>query len=149
MTKLSKFRALPAKEKKLLLLAALCLPLLGLGLRWIGFRRIQAWLRSRPLAGRLRHALPEVAALARLVNAAANNLPGRHTCLARSLLLQFMLRRDGVDCQLMIGVRMLGDRFDAHAWIECSGVPISDEPGNVSRYSPFDGPLAARSFVSP
>lgn len=110
---------------------------------------MQAWLLSRPLAGPLRRALLDTAALARLVNAAANNLPGHHTCLARSLLLQSMLRRGGVDCQLMIGVRMLGDRLDAHAWIECSNVPINDEAGIASRYSAFDGPLAARSFVGP
>jgi hypothetical protein len=148
LMKLKKFCALPPVERRLLLLALLCLSVLRLSLWWMGFRRLQAWLIRRPAPRPSRDGLPDAATLARLVDAAANNLPGHHTCLARSLLLQFMLRRSGIDCQLMIGVRKLDDHLDAHAWIECSGVPVNDQAGVASGYSAFDGPLAARSFVS-
>jgi hypothetical protein len=148
LMKLKKFCALPPAERKLLLQALLCLPLLSLALWSMGFRRLQAWLLRRPASHPSGDCSPDAATVARLVNAAANNLPGHHTCLPRSLLLQFLLRRGGIDCQLMIGVRKLDGRLDAHAWVECSGVPVNDQRGVASQYAVFDGPLAARSFVS-
>src|SRR3954468_6352350 len=104
LMKLKKFFALSAAERKLLLLALFCLPVLRVALWCMGFRRLQAWLTRSPASRPPPDAFTDAATLGKLVNTAASNFPGNHTCLTRSLLLQFMLRRSGIVCQLMIGV---------------------------------------------
>jgi hypothetical protein len=55
-------------------------------------------------------------------------LPTDSRCLVRSLVLTRVLCRRGVSSTLVIGVS-LSDAFEAHAWVELSGVPLLD-PGD-------------------
>ena len=83
---------------------------------------------------------------AQRVNAAARYSPFPATCLSRSLLLGWLLRRRGIATELRIGVRLTNGMLDAHAWLECEGLPINDRPAVAREFTPFDQPLPATAF---
>jgi hypothetical protein len=57
-------------------------------------------------------------------------LPADSRCLVRSLVLTSLLARRGIGSVLVIGV-CAQPEFEAHAWVECSGVPLL-EPGRAN-----------------
>lgn len=124
----------------MLLAACGWLPLFWIGLRALGLTRFQALLAHARVASVL-SPLPqaEIRALGALTNLAARRSPFPATCLTRSLLLEWMLRRRGVPAQLRIGVRLAQGSLDAHAWVEVAGEPINDEPDIACRFAPFAG----------
>ena len=65
----------------------------------------------------------------------------RGNCLSRSLLLRSLLSREGIDGDLLIGVRSASSRIEAHAWVEYQGVVLNDQPNVRERYRPFDSPV--------
>ena len=138
------FRRLPGPERLLLLQAAAMPPLMGLGLRCLGFRRWQAVLaRFTPPARSCRTHDPvqregQVRRLAALVQTALRWTPASPTCLHRSLTLWWLLRCRGIDGELRIGVRKVGDRLVAHAWVEFQGVVLNDREDVTVVYTPFD-----------
>ena len=71
-------------------------------------------------------------ALARPVNLVAARL--RATCLARSLVLRWILARRGIGTELKVGVRNEGGGLHAHAWLECDGVPVNDTVRGVQGF---------------
>ncbi len=71
------------------------------------------------------------------VHAAARHSPFPSTCLVRSLVLQWLLRRRGMGTELRIGVRLDGGRLAAHAWLEREGTVISDRPEAIGGFVPF------------
>lgn len=98
-------------------------------LRFLPVRRVQALLeRLSRSAGR------EIssARLARLVDTAARCYPRPMSCLPRSLVLEALLRRHGVEADLRIGVRRENGKLRAHAWIEDAGQPVG-EPADIRR----------------
>jgi hypothetical protein len=148
-----KFRQLPPQDRRSLLQALALLPLTALALRWLGLRRWQTLLArwvpaDGPAAESHRRegeapAEPALAAqaLARLVEAAGRYGLCRGTCLQRSLVLWWLLRRRGLDGELRIGVRRVGGRLAAHAWVECGGLAL-DAPADAREpFVPFDGPI--------
>ena len=136
--RLAKFIALSRPERRTLLAAIVLLPLVWLGLQCFGLRRLQLWLqRPTPTTG-ASLSTDEIARIAALVNSAASLAPIPATCLTRSLLLGWMLRRRGVASQLRIGVRMNQGKLDAHAWVEYEGVPINDQPDVGKQFAAFD-----------
>lgn len=60
----------------------------------------------------------------------------RMRCLPRSLCLQWMLARRGMESRLRIGVRRQGEgTLEAHAWIEDEGgLPLNDTTDVESRF---------------
>lgn len=50
----------------------------------------------------------------------------RAACLQRSAVATWLLRRHGIDAQLVIGCRPLP--FESHAWVEVDGRVINDLP---------------------
>jgi hypothetical protein len=59
-------------------------------------------------------------------------------CLPRSLTLWFLLRRRGVDAQLVVGAAPeLDRRAPGHAWVEVDGVALSEAPDVRERYGSF------------
>ena len=99
------YRGLPAREQETLMVSLVLLPLFWLGLRLAGLQRFQAWLDRSPVARRVPLSQAEAAALGVAVNRAANHVLGPATCLTRSLLLRWLLRRYGTSSDLRIGVR--------------------------------------------
>jgi len=140
------YRALPAREQKVLLASLALLPLFWLGLRLAGLQRFQARLDRSPIAPRAPLSQPEAAALGVAVNRAANHVLGLATCLTRSLLLRWLLRRYGTTSDLRIGVRFEQGKLAAHAWVEKDGIPLNDCPEAVARFAAFDQPVSPEMF---
>lgn len=132
----------PARDRWSFLRALILLPCCRLGLRALGYRRLTALLErsSRPSPN---HQPSEalVAAHRQAVERASRYLPGQYTCLHRSLLLWWTLRRAGLDCRLRIGVRKDEGELAAHAWIEHQGRAINDQPAVADEFAPFEAPL--------
>lgn len=149
--KLDRFWNLPAEDRWRLLQAALGLPVNAAGLRLIGFRRWGAYLAratgdgGRGAAGGRapeRGTSPAGFLTAqetwRLVQWAVSYGPYAGNCLSRSLTLWWLLRRQGLDSDLRIGVSKLAGRFQAHAWIEYQGIVVNDRPDVRERYGVFE-----------
>ncbi len=143
-----RFWRLSGQERGLLLRALLLLPLTGLAMRLVGFRRWQSMLS---------HITPEVTPsaivktqdfveqayrIARMVHAAERHGLGRPNCLRQSLVLWWLMRRRGIPGELRIGVRKQVQGFEAHAWVEHRGVVVNDTDEVHQHYAPFDGPIA-------
>ena len=63
-------------------------------------------------------------------------------CLGRSLAVWFLLRRRGIDAELVIGVQMPHEgELPAHAWVEVAGQPVNDEADVRERFGGFELPL--------
>jgi Transglutaminase-like superfamily len=145
LIRLRKFVALPAGERRLLVLAAGVLPLTALGLRVAAFERVLAVLGR--LAGRrpLEVEGPDVARRAQrteqLVCWAARHGLHRGNCLSQSLTLWWALRRQGIVSDLRFGVYKDTGRLEAHAWIECAGRVLSDRGGVRQRVVAFEGAI--------
>jgi hypothetical protein len=140
------YRGLPAREQKTLMVSLVLLPLFWLGLRLAGLQRFQAWLDRSPIAPHAPLSQPEAGALGAAVNRAANHVFGPATCLTRSLLLRWLLRRYGTPSDLRIGVRFEEGVLVAHAWVEKDGIPVNDSPEVVARFAAFDQPVAPAMF---
>ena len=140
------YRALPEREQKVLLASLALLPLFWLGLRLAGLRRFQAWLDRSPVAQRTPLTRAEAAALGVAVNRAANHLLGPASCLTRSLLLRWLLRRYSTASDLRIGVCFEEGKLAAHAWVEIDGIPVNDCPEAVARFASFEQPVAPELF---
>jgi hypothetical protein len=130
-------------ERRLLAQALALLPLTALALWAMGFRRWQALVaRLTPVVdagGRDEAAvIREGRATARLVEAAARRGPYRASCLPRSLALWWLLRRQGIESDLRIGVRKEAGLFEAHAWVELRGLVLNDSGDVGERFAAFD-----------
>jgi hypothetical protein len=66
--------------------------------------------------------------LGHIVGKTLGVLPADSRCLVRSCVLSALLARRGIGSVLVIGV-VSEPTFTAHAWVECSGVPLLD-PGD-------------------
>jgi Transglutaminase-like superfamily len=112
------------------------------GLRVFGYRRWHAILAklapSRKSDFRSSSVLLSLTSrLERLAGSAARHLPIRATCLERSIALWWVLRRQGVEAEVQIGARKQGERFEAHAWVECGGAVLGDTSGERERFRAF------------
>ena len=145
----AKFGALSPAEQRTLLSAAVWLPIFWLGLRLLGLQRFHARLQRRPVAGGKPMNLVELRALGELVSIAARHTLGPRTCLTRSLLLGWMLRRRGMESQLRIGVRLTNGELDAHAWVECDGIPINDQHDISTQFASFGDLVPLEAFYEP
>ena len=57
--------------------------------------------------------------------------PWRSTCLKRATVLFALLRREGIEVELHIGVRRNADHaFAAHAWLVRDGQPYLESPAS-------------------
>jgi hypothetical protein len=148
-TKWAKFRALCWPERRMVMAAAAWLPLFWLGLRVLRLRRFQVWLQRDNPRIESSLSLDEIVRVATLVNIAVLHVPFPATCLTRSLLLDWILRRWGVASQLRIGVRLTQGVLDAHAWVEYAGIPINDRPDVGEQFVPFAELLPPGAFQSP
>ena len=131
MTKIAKFFALPAEQKKLILSAAILLPIADVSLRIFGYRKTQQALTH--IIGNQKKQTPpdteqftQAQQVAYCVRNAAQNGPYRSTCLRESLVTWWLLQRKGISTILKIGVAKENGDFKAHAWVEMSGIPIID-----------------------
>src|SRR5882672_462132 len=109
MRELAKLRALTPAERRLLIVAFAATPLVAGGLSVFGFRRWHAAMSRwpRPRSARFsteRAASAKAVSVSRVVDIAAGRRPFRAGCLRRSLLLWWLLKRDGIETILKVGV---------------------------------------------
>lgn len=137
MNKLRKLRNLSWADRRVLVRAAVSLVYAKLALPSTEFRTdtrtTEGDRPAAPSAGELMRART----VAQLVWSASAHSPFRVTCLHRSLSLWWLLRQDGVPCDLKLGTRRGDGPFEAHAWVECGGVALNERAADVSRYTPF------------
>lgn len=82
--------------------------------------------------------------IARMVAIAARRGPFPASCLPRALLTSWLLRREGIESALRIGVAHDGGPFRAHAWVEVRGRPIGEDATSPERFAAFDADLGPR-----
>jgi hypothetical protein len=58
------------------------------------------------------------------------------------MVLQALLRRQGIDSGLHLGVRKDSGPFEAHAWVEIDGVVVNDSEDVRIRYAAFANPIS-------
>jgi hypothetical protein len=137
------WRNLTRFERRQTVAALVSLPVVALGLRTLGFGRLQAGLArlAPPRVGSL--APPpdtdeRAAAVARAVRRAARFGAARGSCLAQSLVVWWLLRRGGLEAEVCIGVRRPADTFEAHAWVEYRGTVLNDTADVRERFAAFE-----------
>jgi hypothetical protein len=142
---LRRFRALEPNARGLFLRAAALLPLISLSLRLRGFRSTQASLQKHiASAASSRYGpsdpakAPLAALTARMVSSAAYRSLGTATCLEKSLVLWWLLGRQGISSSVRIGTRKTGQKFEAHAWVEYDGVALNEPEEAHKHYAAFD-----------
>lgn len=138
-------------DRQALAFALAALPAFWLALRVGGLKRCLAWLSRRrrdPKGVANAAGLDRARHLGLIVDVASAYAPGPVTCLSRSLLLVWMLGREGIDAELRIGVRMTHGALAAHAWVEAGGVPVNDARDVAGTFVPLvDGLLQQRALV--
>ena len=67
--------------------------------------------------------------LGRIVHRVLRLGPYRPRCLVSSLVVFRLLRREGVDAELVIGLPTQARTKDAHSWIEVDGKDVGPPPG--------------------
>jgi hypothetical protein len=133
---LTRYRALPAEERRELQSALWRLLLIRLSLfgsihgtqqRFGGQRSCQ---RTLTRLEECRIWERRATALRRV----SSWIPGAR-CLARSLALRWWMRGCGIAAILIMGARRDSDGLHSHSWIEVNGKPVDDRPENVSRFT--------------
>jgi len=132
-----RFITLPHAQRSLLLKVIPIVALVRLALWTVSFATARRLLQRRAITAVVnrRFAETQAAELAWAVRAASRCIPGA-TCLTQSLALQFLLTQTGRPCALRIGVAKLPTRaLTAHAWIDCAGEVLLDQPADVRAYA--------------
>jgi hypothetical protein len=133
-----RLRALSARERALLLAAALVLPAMIALLPLVGYGRIQRQLLRLPRrGGPPTDADARIDSTVRMVDLAAARLPLRSACLSQSLALSALLRAQGIPAEVRLGVRPGDQPLDAHAWVEYRGRPLNETAEIVGSYTVF------------
>jgi hypothetical protein len=143
---IQRFRALQQPARGLFLRASVLLPLVSISLNWRGFRQTKALLERFlvvPHALKASDAQERVALTARMVRAAGYHGIGDPSCLKVSLVLWWLLARQGIASELRVGVRKDGGKFEAHAWVECGGVTLNEPEAKHQQFAAFDAALAS------
>ena len=115
---------------------------------------VEVWMRSHSFRGcqaglaRLAETLPRPSSppdidraqsLARMVDAGNRKYSIYPAdCLTRSLVLQYVLLRRSIPGRLVLGVRTLTGRFEAHAWVEYQDTPLNEMDDVRRIYTPLD-----------
>lgn len=137
---------LPRDERRAALTMLCLVPALHVAVRVWDYRRTRDWLdhnadrRSRHLnqpEGRV-----EAYRLATARVTRYSWLPGN--CLSRSLALLWMLRRNGHDAHLHLGVSLAGGDFAAHAWVTLADRVLNDTQDVATRFVPFSANSGSR-----
>lgn len=106
-----------------------------------GYKRTIEWIRRRveSVPQRSDVAPTVVKAAEWWVAMAAAFYPGRAECLERSLVLYYVLRRQGVPVRYCHGVQP--SPLTSHAWVEYRGEVINDVPERAKSFSRFPDQL--------
>ena len=143
-----------AGARGLFLRATAVLPVIFISLKMRGFGATQEFLlRSFPIVPQTSQqdsihvvgALKRTELTSRMVNAAIGHVWRASTCLEKSLALWWLLGRQGIACEVRIGARKQGGKFEAHAWLERDGVAENEPQQEHRHYAAFDAAFPLQS----
>jgi hypothetical protein len=134
---------LVGEARSLFLLSYILLPLIDLSLRLRGVRETTTTLAKLCPARKAEQTVEwsEIRQIVRMVKLAAKYSPPWITCLRKSLVLWYLLRRKGIETELQIGSRLNDGKFEGHAWIEYQGIVLNDNPSVRESFVVFKQPL--------
>ena len=138
------FLKLPLTVKILLGQAFLLLPLVTLSLHFQGLKTTQQRLSALSLRDPSlppQDSLSQIQITVKVVAIASKYSKIWSNCLRKSLVLWFLLRRQGIASDIRIGVQFENKSFKAHAWVEANGLILNDSQDVVFRYAPFQRPI--------
>ena len=143
-----------ADARGIFLRATAVLPVISVSLKMRGFGATQEFLlRSFPIAPQTSqqdsiHVVDDrkrTELTSRMVNAAIRHVWHASTCLEKSLALWWLLGRQGIACEVCIGARKQGGKFEAHAWLERDGVAVNEPQQEHRHYAAFDAAFPLQS----
>ena len=104
-------------------------------LRYRGFQETRRQLSNqRPRLSLFVGLEPSVTS--RFVDSAARYTIGsRQSCLRRSLLLWWLLNKQGMVCEARIGIMLSEGRLKGHAWVEVDGQVVNDDADVRERFN--------------
>lgn len=140
--KTASFLALGWNERWLFAQALVLLPIAALALRAMPFGRLRSLL-DRPMLNASTDHRARASRIAHMVAAAGAYGPYRATCVPQSVVLQWLLRREGIRGEMRYGVRKADGAVSAHCWIELDGEPLIDSPAVRDQFAVLDPPAAA------
>jgi len=145
---LEKIQTLKPADFWVLLWASFALPIVGLRLRVMGFKKVFRWANERSNNVRLieTDATTQSAHLGKLINFVATHGWYNANCLSRSLVLLRIMRQKGLPGEFRIGIPKHSsedptDILQAHAWLEYQGVVINDHKDVANRHAVFNSDL--------
>jgi hypothetical protein len=138
INKFRNFWNLDWNSRWLLLQAFLLLPIVALSLKIWGVKRTQMALARLLIPLQNSENPSKIIKTIRMVQLAARYYQPWANCLKKSLILWALLRHQGINSELRIGIRRDTDNFEAHAWVECDGVVLNDSLNVRDRFAMFD-----------
>lgn len=120
MSRFAKFRALPPRDRLLLVEAFAALGFVRIALHLVSIDRLRAWAGRRGSGGK------PLDRIVWAVRAAQRAMPGA-TCLCAALALQRLLSAEGRVSDLHIGVTRERQGIAAHAWLVHDGQVLIGE----------------------
>jgi hypothetical protein len=127
-------------ERRLFWKSLFLLPFIHIGLSLIGYSRLCKMIEKiTPLKPIRQQKIDfeindQAFQISQMVSIAARNGFFRATCLRRSLLIWWFLRRQGIDSKIRFGVRTLKGQLEAHAWVEINTKVISEWDNTYKDY---------------
>lgn len=86
---------------------------------------------ARVIVDPRRHARRQALLLSRL----ARVVPGNTSCLRQSLACQTLLRHDGIDTTVHIGIKRVSPgTYEMHAWVVDEEGPVLDDPATLEEF---------------
>jgi Transglutaminase-like superfamily len=140
------YSALKGPARGLFLRATLLLPVISLSLKWVGFRKTKASLQhflSVRYGSQSADAQARALLTAQMVRAAGSHGIGNRNCLKESIAVWWLLAREAIASELHLGVHKDGEKFEAHAWVECGGTPLNDPDTKLPDFAAFDTAVAS------
>ena len=134
--KLNKLLALSPDEWWLMLNAMFLLPVVTLMLTIFGFKRCQQlmghFMLTESIHVKSRDSQEErIRIIYRMVNIVMKHGTYSENCLKHSLILWWLLAKNGIESEIIFGVEDdLDKKFSAHAWIRCNGKDLFDHAHN-------------------
>lgn len=128
------FLRLSSEQKWFVARAIFILPMTYAGLQLLGYQRLFSFIQHFTIDREARRP-EEFRAYAQLLSAVARRCPLPMKCLGRSVTLCWLLRLEGIDASVHIGVRKDQHDLDAHAWVQCGDLIINDAEDVAERYA--------------
>jgi Transglutaminase-like superfamily len=124
-------------EKVLLLWALILFPIVFCSLTLGGLRFTQKILKIVPVRNTADALIDRVLLTVRIVKIAERYNYWWSNCLKKSLVLWTLLRWQGIESDLKIGVQREAGEFKAHAWVEIEGDVLNDRSDVAVEFMPF------------